>query len=318
MTLTEFKNKYLGKQVEYHSYGAGALNQCVDLVNKYIVDVLGYDHIIGTNAKDFKDRFNKEQFTWIPNTPEAVPQKGDIVVWNGRVGGGAGHVAIVLDANVNTFTSLDQNWSKVERVTIEDHNYNNVSGWLRPKSNGSTTGETPIYIEFSPAKKLPDDFYKINEFKKLKDRKVVKGDEAFDTVMSILLKSDEDRNRAIAELEEQKKHFNEEVEALNKTRKQLIKEQKEAFDSERITLEGRIQELEEKLSNSPNNMAKEEIGKKWYHSKTIWIAVVGALSSIAIAVQAQYPEVALVGIVLSVLQVVNRFLTDQPVQKSIK
>ena len=190
--------------------------------------------------------------------------------------------------------------------------------WVDKLDEGSTTGETPIYIEFSPSKKLPDEFYKINEFKKLKDRKIVKGDEAFDTLMSILLTTDEDRNRAIAELEEQKKHFDEEVEALNKTRKQLIKEQKEAFDVERTTLEGRIQELEEKLSNSTNNMAKEEIGKKWYTSKTIWIAVVGALTSIAVAVQAQYPEVAFVGIAISVLQVVNRFLTEQPVQKSIK
>jgi hypothetical protein len=47
MTLDEFKNKYLGKQVEFHSYGTGAKNQCVDLVNQYIVEVLGLTPIIG-------------------------------------------------------------------------------------------------------------------------------------------------------------------------------------------------------------------------------------------------------------------------------
>jgi hypothetical protein len=137
MNLVEFKNKYLGRQVEYHSFGSGALNQCIDLTNQYFVEVLGATPIIGTNAKDAKDRFNKDEFDWIVNTPEAVIKKGDIPVWNGRVGGGAGHIAIALeDGNLNNFTSLDQNWSIPERVTVENHNYANVSGWLRPKSGG--------------------------------------------------------------------------------------------------------------------------------------------------------------------------------------
>lgn len=138
MTLTEFKNKYLGKQVEYHSYGTGALNQCVDLVNAYINEVLDthtkdYTEIIGANAKDFNTKYDPEDFEWIANTPTGVPVAGDIVVWNGKVGGGAGHVAIFLEGNVNSFKSLDQNWSQVEWVTLETHNYTNVSGWLRPK-----------------------------------------------------------------------------------------------------------------------------------------------------------------------------------------
>lgn len=141
MTLQEFVDKYLGKQVEYHSYGAGAYNQCVDLVNQYIHDCLDnntkdYTEIIGTNAKDFGTQYDKEDFDWIVNTPTGVPVRGDIVVWNGNAGGGAGHVAIFLEGNANSFKSLDQNWSQVERVTMETHNYLNVSGWLRPKKGG--------------------------------------------------------------------------------------------------------------------------------------------------------------------------------------
>ena len=133
MTLQEFKNKYLGKQVEYHSFGTGAKFQCVDLSNQYIVEVLGLTPIIGTNAKDVKDRFNKDQFEWIVNTPEAIIETGDIPIWNGNVGGGAGHIAIALEkGTVGKFTSLDQNWSQKERVTVENHTYKNVSGWLRP------------------------------------------------------------------------------------------------------------------------------------------------------------------------------------------
>lgn len=139
MTLQQFKDKYLGKQVEYHSYGAGAYNQCVDLINAYINEVLDnstkdYTEIIGTNAKDFNTKYDPEDFDWIANTPSGVPQTGDIIVWNGKVGGGAGHVGIFLQGDANKFTSLDQNWSKVEHVTVENHTYTNVSGWLRPKN----------------------------------------------------------------------------------------------------------------------------------------------------------------------------------------
>ena len=87
MTLQDFKNKYLGEQVEYHSFGTGAKFQCVDLSNQYIVEVLKLTPIIGTNAKDVKDRYNKDEFDWIVNTPDAIIEKGDIPVWNGRVGG---------------------------------------------------------------------------------------------------------------------------------------------------------------------------------------------------------------------------------------
>ncbi len=139
MTLQEFKDKYLGKQVEYHSYGAGAYNQCVDLINAYINQCLDnntkdYTEIIGVNAKDFDTNYDKEDFDWIANTPTGIPLRGDIMVWNGNVGGGAGHVAIFESGDANAFKSLDQNWSQVERVTEENHNYNNVDGWLRPKN----------------------------------------------------------------------------------------------------------------------------------------------------------------------------------------
>lgn len=137
MTLEEYKKSVLGTSVEFHSYGTGAQNQCTDLVNQYIHDCLDtatkdYTEIIGTNAKDFARKYDPLDFRWIENTPLAVPQKGDIIVWNGNVGGGAGHVAIFLEGNIASFKSLDQNWSTTQSVTLEFHSYINVSGWLRP------------------------------------------------------------------------------------------------------------------------------------------------------------------------------------------
>lgn len=127
--------------------------------------------------------------------------------------------------------------------------------WVDKLDGGSTTGETPIYVDFDPSKKLPDEFYKITEFKKLKDRKLVKGDEAFDTLMSILLSVDEDRNRATAELEEQKKHFDDETKALIEAGKTKLQEQDKAFMDRETALKERIQELETQI----NNLTKKDM-----------------------------------------------------------
>lgn len=155
MTFESFRSKYIGKQVEYHSYDPKAKFQCVDLVNQYIVEVLGLDPVIGTNAKDFPAKYNKDQFDWVPNSLMGVPPKGSIIVWNGKVGNGAGHIAIVKSANLMSFKSLDQNWSKPLYVTDETHSYKNVQGWLIPRS----------MEEFNPTKSMPDIVKAMNEFK---------------------------------------------------------------------------------------------------------------------------------------------------------
>jgi surface antigen len=135
MTLSEFIKKYLNKQVEYHSFNPAAKYQCTDLVNQYIDEVLGLTPVIGTNAKDFPSKVKTNEFEFVKNTPDLIPQKGWIAVWNGRVGSGAGHIAIVRDdkATVNQFNSIDQNWSKPLYTTLETHNYKNISGFLKPK-----------------------------------------------------------------------------------------------------------------------------------------------------------------------------------------
>lgn len=135
MTLEQFVKKYLGKQVEYHSFNPNAKYQCVDLANQFIVEVLKLTPVIGTDAKDFPLKIKTSEFEVIKNTPEFIPKVNDIAIWNGRAGGGAGHIAVVRDnkATVNTFNSLDQNWSKPLYVTLETHDYKNVSHFLRPR-----------------------------------------------------------------------------------------------------------------------------------------------------------------------------------------
>jgi len=126
MTLSELLAKYNGKYVEVAG-SANALNQCVDLANLYIRDVLGLSIIEWTNAKDFPGQM-KDDFTWIKNTPDGVPQYGDIMIWDN---GNYGHIGVFIEGNVNTFKSFDQNYPLGSPAHVQGHTYANVAGWLR-------------------------------------------------------------------------------------------------------------------------------------------------------------------------------------------
>ncbi len=94
--------------------------------------------IIYANAKDYYNNYYnisvlQELFTRIENTPDLIPQKGDIAVWGEDVGNINGHVAIATgDGDTNWFDSYDQNWGKKE-MHLVTHNYRGFLGVLRPK-----------------------------------------------------------------------------------------------------------------------------------------------------------------------------------------
>jgi hypothetical protein len=113
--------------------------QCVDLARFYFRDVLEIPQPKGlpVGARELYEKFESDPvlfryFTRIPNTPDAVPEAGDVMLWDKNAGSGCGHVAIFLEGNVKTFRSLDQNWTPF-KTTIVHHGYSNVLGWLRPK-----------------------------------------------------------------------------------------------------------------------------------------------------------------------------------------
>jgi hypothetical protein len=133
MGLQEFIAKYTGKFVEYHSYGTGALYQCVDLINQYITEYLKLPAIIGTNAQDFPSKASKTDYDYILNTPTGVPEPGDIVIF--KSADGVGHISIFVEGNANLFTSFDQNYPTGSPCKLVSHNYRNVLGWLHPKKD---------------------------------------------------------------------------------------------------------------------------------------------------------------------------------------
>ncbi len=108
-------------------YGA----QCVDLIQFYNRDVIGGPILTG-NAKDIWGTYSKDFYKQVPNLPNNFPSLGDIIIWDGGMGRGLGHIAIVGFANVWSFASFDQNWTNGAPSEFINHNYSNIIGWLSP------------------------------------------------------------------------------------------------------------------------------------------------------------------------------------------
>lgn len=142
MNYQDFINTYNGKSVDYDGgYGV----QCVDLIKLYLDKVFNIKIGAIGDAHVYFDNYNKVEllknnFDRIENTPDFIPSKGDIVVWNKNTGNGCGHVAIATGEGTTTyFYSYDQNWGgkTIRRIY---HNYTNVSGVLRAKDQNKISG----------------------------------------------------------------------------------------------------------------------------------------------------------------------------------
>lgn len=135
MTLAEFVAKYIGQRVEFdgmYEY------QCVDLVQLYNKEVIGAPPLSG-NAKDYAANTRLNHYEYQYNHWYYIPPKGSIGVWNEKVGDGFGHVAIVLEASLMKFRSLDQNWPTGAPVSEVEHTYTNVVGFLVPRQTDIIT-----------------------------------------------------------------------------------------------------------------------------------------------------------------------------------
>ena len=140
MTLQEFIDKYNGKFIDYDGhYGA----QCQDLYRQYVQEVLGFPQSPGVvGAKDNWDAYLPDYYERIPNTPEGVPQPGDIMIW-GASYGPYGHVAVVTEATLTTFKCFSQNDPTGAPCGIKLYRtYKPTLGWLHPKTNTQPIDQT--------------------------------------------------------------------------------------------------------------------------------------------------------------------------------
>lgn len=131
--------------------------QCFDLAVAW-TDLLGVPHYPNqpspfpyVNAYEIFTKPNSvssQYFDFIPNSPTAVPQKGDIIVWDKNLNGGIGHVAVATgNGTVSSFESYDQNWVVGSFSKLIQHSYNYVLGWLRLKVTQSTMDKRPGWFD---------------------------------------------------------------------------------------------------------------------------------------------------------------------------
>lgn len=120
----------------------GIKGQCVAGVQSYTNTELGIGGCPAFPVAGAKDMFGTrtDAFDWVRNTPEGIPPRGAIMVWNGNVGGGWGHTGVVVNANVNTFDCFQQNDPFGSGMHVKTYNYNNVIGWGIPKGGQLNPG----------------------------------------------------------------------------------------------------------------------------------------------------------------------------------
>lgn len=139
MTKQEFIKSHLGKACDYDGV-AGV--QCVDLIKFYLRDCFGISPGSWGNAKEYwyhTQPILLSYFKKIPNTPDFIPQYGDICIFDGEYG----HICIgasAINGGIRTksgttsfFYSFDQNYNNTKACTLTKHSYKNFLGVLRPK-----------------------------------------------------------------------------------------------------------------------------------------------------------------------------------------
>lgn len=268
MTLDQFITKYLGKTVGYPE--GQYVGECLSLVKWYCKDVFNFDPPpSGSNSaygywSNFPNPLST-YFTKVANTPDGVPKRGDIIIWDTNAGGGYGHIAIFLDGTASSFKSLDQNWNG-KQTHEQGHYYTNVVGWLTPimpennELQTCMTDRTKFWKERDEARELlKEALSKVTELEKnIADRakateeKDRQDQDYFDSLVVTLAPNPDEvkgmTTREIVKYEVNK--FIDRESSLQKQIKHLQKEKDEEVRSLNFTYQTKIRELEIKLGSA--------------------------------------------------------------------
>jgi hypothetical protein len=141
MTLKQIADEWFDKTVPYPIPDPDKLQgQCVQFI-RWLLDnyykLPQWGKLRG--AADFWASYEKDPkmykyFEKIPNTPELIPQEGDIFIQDHSKGGGYGHIGVVIgDKNtVRQFFAVEQNYKPLKVSTVQ-HNYNACLGFFRAR-----------------------------------------------------------------------------------------------------------------------------------------------------------------------------------------
>jgi hypothetical protein len=151
MTYTQFKNKWLGKRVDYdHVYSY----QCVDLIKQYLSERFGIKAGSWGNAIDYWYHTNAAILKKFDKLSTSKARQGDIVIFKGINGNPYGHIG-VCDANVGTLSvnvnTLEQNGSTGngsgtggDAIRVRGIPRWRVVGVLRPKTAKPASKMPPV------------------------------------------------------------------------------------------------------------------------------------------------------------------------------
>lgn len=130
-----FRDKWEGSYIDVDGY-YGA--QCWDLVAQYAIDnglpaLATGDGAAAGIFENYDTNGNAQYWEKHVNSttdPDSVPKAGDVLVWDRSWGGGYGHTAVVLEADWNNVTVLEQNPGA---ANVSTYDYSGVMGWLSMK-----------------------------------------------------------------------------------------------------------------------------------------------------------------------------------------
>jgi hypothetical protein len=133
MTYDEFLNAWGNGVRQVTKYGG----ECVALVAEYEAET-NRPIVWGDAVKWINHPVMLSAYTWIqnnPSDPNQLPNRGDIVVWNGNLpySGGSGHIAF-YDHNLanHQMMTYGQN-SGGPTAHFQPHSWDYVSGWYTPR-----------------------------------------------------------------------------------------------------------------------------------------------------------------------------------------
>jgi len=255
--LDDFIKKWDGKGIDFD----GAFStQCVDLYRQYVKEVLGYPQsppVAG--AKDIWDAYLPEYFKRIENTPNGVPDKGDIVIF-GTTLGKFGHVSIFVEGNATKFISFDQNYPSGSLCHLQGHTYSGVIGWLKPIQKNL---ELPTWFAtLLQEKGLSLD--REGEFRAFWEKAVKYDDEVRELKQQVISANEAlaDRAREVSMLTENNQKLSDkatEMEELYNT----TRSDRDTATWEKEKLEIKVKSLEEEVGALQKKNQELEINKKY-------------------------------------------------------
>lgn len=264
MTLVQFIDKYKGKKIDYDNAFGG---QCVDLYRQYCKEVLNVPQSPSvTGAADIWVSYLPEYFDQIKNTPEFIPQEGDIMIWNKKAGGGFGHVGVVVSADINGFTSFDQNWFKISVCELVKHTYANVYGVIRAKKTTSSeleaclTDRKKFWEERDQARVERDSAKAEAESRTTEAREIRKELDTFTETLASKLGTIADRPQIIASVERLVTQESEIAKKLSKA-EDAYSQMESKYKAEIEAFSKRVESLESELAQYSSQITrlKDEI-----------------------------------------------------------